>query len=134
MATVLSGAEVKAMRVAKTYAPDQDGAKRFSLRHGDALVCVRHRLSPDGMTRHTTIELLVESTPVVSRQRTLVALRLPEADRSVRARLMSFGALWDAKERSWLLPYLVAKNLRLLKFRVRRKGDASDVRPGQVLR
>jgi hypothetical protein len=106
------------MRVAKRYAPQQDGAKRFGLRYGDQLVCVRHRLSDDGRIRHTTIELLVESTPVVSRLRSMIAIRIPSSDRGTRQLLMACGARWMPKERLWLLPHLVAKNLRLLKYRV----------------
>jgi hypothetical protein len=106
---------LSALRVAKTYAPDQNGAKRFALRHGDNLVCVRHRLSDDGSMRHTTVELLVESTPVTSRARSLVAIKIAPADRATRTLLIACGAQWVLKEKYWLVPRLVAKNLRLLK-------------------
>ena len=69
-------------RVTKTYGPTQDGAKRFALRYGEQLVCVRHRLSDDGKRRLTTVELVVETTPVVSRQRTLIAVRIPAHDQN----------------------------------------------------
>jgi hypothetical protein len=103
--------------VAKKYGPQQDGAKRFARRYGEQLVCVRHRVSDDGMTRFTTVELLAEMTPVVSRQRTIIALRLPPYSRSTRSLLLACGANWDSKNRLWLLPYMVAKGLRLLKYR-----------------
>ena len=103
-------------RVAKTYSPEQNGAKRFALRYGDDLVCVRHRLNETGTVRHTTVELRVESTPVVSRQRTTIAVRIPPTDRQTRTVLMSCGALWQPEQKYWLLPRLVAKNLRLLRF------------------
>jgi hypothetical protein len=103
-----------ALRVAKTYAPDQNGAKRFAKRYGDNLVCVRHRLSDDGSIRHATVELLVESTPVVSRSRSLVAIRVGPMDKRARTLLMACGAVWQPKEKYWLLPRLVAKNLRML--------------------
>ncbi len=117
-----AGPPVARMRVAKRFAPQQPGAKRFALRYGDQLVCVRHRLSDDGRLRHTTIELLVESTPVVSRSRRLIAIRLPTADRPTRQWLIACGAEWKPRDRLWLLPYLVAKNLRLLKHRVPMPG------------
>lgn len=60
------------LRVAKTYSPKQNGPKRFALRYGDDLVCVRHRLNETGTVRHTSVELRIESTPVVSRQRTTI--------------------------------------------------------------
>lgn len=104
-----------ALRVAKTYAPDQNGAKRFARRYGDQLVCVRHRLSDDGSHRHTTVELLIESTPVASRARTLVAVKIGPTDKNTRTLLMACGAQWVPKHRYWLLPRMVAKNLRLLK-------------------
>ena len=106
------------LRVAKTYSPDQNGAKRFALRYGDNLVCVRHRLNETGTIRHTTVELLIESTPVVSRARSLVAIRIPSADKATRTVLMSCGAQWQMAQKYWLIPRIVAKNLRLLRFAV----------------
>lgn len=96
----------------------QDGAKRFARRYGDQLVCVRHRVSKDGLTRFTTVELLAETTPIATRQRTMIVLRLPAAAKSTRSLLLACGATWDAKNRVWLLPHMVAKGLRLLKYRV----------------
>ncbi|WP_298831061.1 hypothetical protein [uncultured Piscinibacter sp.] len=63
--------------------------------------------------------MLAESTPIVSRQRSLIAIRIPAADKSTRQLLLACGAEWKPRERRWLLPHLVAKNLRLLKNRVR---------------
>ena len=108
---------LRGLRVAKTYAPDQNGAKRFALRHGENLVCVRHRMSEDGLTRYTTVELLAESTPVATRQRSLIALRIPDSTKSMRSLLLACGARWDAKNKLWLIPHMVAKGLRLLKYR-----------------
>jgi hypothetical protein len=110
------------LRVAKTYAPEQDGAKRFAKRHGSNLVCVRHRMSEDGLTRYTTIELLAEATPVVARQRSLIALRIPDSTKSMRSLLMASGASWDPKHKIWLIPHMVAKGLRLLKYRAALPG------------
>lgn len=106
------------LRVAKKFGPAQDGAKRFALRYGDQLVCVRHRLSDDGTLRHTTVELVVETTPVVSRQRALIAVRIPADERRTRTLLMACGAKWLPKHKYWLVPHLVAKNLRVLRYRV----------------
>ena len=104
--------------VAKTYSPEQNGAKRFALRYGDELVCVRHRLNDTGTIRHTTVELLIESTPIVSRARSLVAIRIPPTDKSTRTVLLACGAQWQPTRKYWLLPRIVAKNLRLLHFTV----------------
>ena len=113
--TEADASRLGALRVAKTYAPDQSGAKRFTRRYGDDLVCVRHRLSPDGRLRHTTVELLVESTPVASRARMLVAIRHPRLDKPTRALLLACGARWMTDKQYWLLQRIVAKNLRLLR-------------------
>lgn len=106
---------LSSLRVAKTYSPEQAGARRFAKRYGDQLVCVRHRLNETGTVRHTTVELLVETTPVVSRARSLVAIRISPTDKATRTVLMACGAKWLPKQRYWLLPRLVAKNLRLLR-------------------
>jgi len=115
-------ANLAALGVAKTYGPAQNGAKRFTKRYGDKLVCVRQRLSDDGTIRHTTVELLIESTPVVSRARTLVAVRIPATDKKTRTLLLACGAQWVPKEKYWLIQRLVAKNLRLLQNVVAIRG------------
>ena len=99
------------LRVSKNFTPQQNGAKRFTLRYGDSLVCVRHRLNETGTMRHTTVELLVESTPVASRAR---SLRISQGDKATRLVLVACGAQWQPKQRYWLLPRIVAKNLRLI--------------------
>ena len=115
-------AALQRLRVAKTYSPEQDGAKRFGKRHGEDLVCVRHRMSDDGLTRYTTVELLAETTPVATRKRSLIALRIPDSTKSMRSLLLACGAKWDAKNKLWLIPHMVAKGLRLLKFRATLPG------------
>jgi hypothetical protein len=102
------------LRVSKRLAPNQDGAKRFSLRHGDKLVCVRHRLDPSGSTRYTTVELLVEVTPVVPTGDRLVALRLQPGDKSTRSLLLACGGQWNKTAKYWLVARKVAKSLGLL--------------------
>jgi hypothetical protein len=106
------------LRVARTYAPTQNGAKRFALRYGENLICVRHRLDANGTMRHTTVELLVESTPIVKRGPTVIALRLPNSTRETRAQLLACGAQWKSKQKYWTLPLMVAKQLGLMHYRV----------------
>ena len=117
-----ANANLATLRVAKTDAPDQNGAKRFARRYADQLVCVRHRLSNDGSVRHTTVELLIESTPVAPCARTLVVIKIGPSDKNTRTLLMACGAQWVPKEKYWLLPRMVAKNLRLLKNVVPNRG------------
>lgn len=112
-----AGQPLERLRISKKNGPDQDGAKRFVRWYGDQLVCMRSRLPEDGLTRFTTVELLAITTPVASRQRTLIALRLPAGATSARSVLLACSASWDSKNRVWLLPHMVAKGLRLLKYR-----------------
>ena len=109
-------------RVAKRYAPEQDGAKRFALRHGESLVCVRHRINSAGTVRHTTVELLVESTPVVPSGSRLVALRLGPTEKSTRSLLLACGGQWNNSAKHWLVPRKVASSLGLLDRIVSIKG------------
>lgn len=106
------------LRVAKTYPPGKDGAKRFARRFGGQLVCVRHRLTDDGGMRYTTVELLVEVTPVAKRGRSQIAVRIPATDQHTRRLLIACGARWQPKQRYWLMPHLLAKHLDLLQHRV----------------
>ena len=88
---------VSSLRVAKTYLPEQNGAKRFARRYGDQLVCVRHHLNETGTVRHTTVELLNESTPIASRSRSLVAVRISPTDKATRTLFIACNAIWQSK-------------------------------------
>jgi len=101
------------LRVARRIAPTQAGAKRFALRYGDQLVCVRHRLDAAGTTRFTTVELLVETTPVVPAGTRLVALRLGPGEKTTRSLLMACGAQWDKSKKVWFVARQVAQSLGL---------------------
>lgn len=101
------------LRVARRIAPNQAGAKRFALRYGDQLVCVRHRLNAAGTTRFTTVELLVETTPVVPAGTRLVALRLGPGEKTTRSLLMACGAQWDKSKKVWFVARQVAQSLGL---------------------
>lgn len=81
-------------------------------------MCVRHRLSDDGLTRHTTVELLIESLPVQTRDREIIAIRPPPLTQDRRAHLIANGAEWHPRKRYWLLPRLVARLLGLVRHRV----------------
>ena len=43
----------------------------------------------------TTVELLVESTPIISRARSLVPIRIPPTDKQTRTLLISCDAQWQ---------------------------------------
>ena len=109
-------------RVSKRLAPEQDGAKRLALRYADQLVCVRHRLNPEGAMRYTTVELLVEHTPVVPAGTRLVALRLGHTEKSTRSLLPACGGRWDKVAKHWLVPRKVVKDLGLVDRIVTKPG------------
>ena len=105
---------VSDLRVVRRIAPDRDGAKRIALRFGDQLVCVRHCLSSDGSVRFTTVELLIEQTPVIPAGTRFVAPRLEPGDRSTRSLLMACGATWDKSLKLWRAPRKVVRSLGLM--------------------
>lgn len=55
------------LRVTKTLEPHQPGAIRLAREYGDALPCVRYRQDANGLTRYTTVELIVIRAAVASR-------------------------------------------------------------------
>ena len=110
------------LRVAKRIAPGKDGSKRFSLRYGEQLVCVWHRVYPSGILRYTTVELIIEVTPVVRAGDRLVALRLGPKDKSTRSFLLACGGTLDATRRHWTVARKVAANLGLIDQVVKTPG------------
>lgn len=103
-------------RVIKKIAPAQPGARKLSLRYGRALVCVRHRHDPEGKTRYTTVELVVEQTPIVRRRPrpALLCVRLDSHAAELRRQLMAEGGQWDPEIRAWWVNRETVKRLRLM--------------------
>ena len=100
-------------RVIKTLAPTDRGALGLARRYGSALVCVRHRADPDSRLRHTTVELLVDSTPIQHRRPALVQVKTEPHERDLHALIRAAGGHWDSKARAWHLPKQVARILKL---------------------
>jgi hypothetical protein len=71
---------------------------------------------------YTTVELLIERTPVVRAGDRLVALRLSPTDKSTRSLLMACGGQWDGDTKYWLVARKVAKSLGLLDRVVAKTG------------
>ncbi len=103
-------------RVIKKFSPSQPGAIKLARRYGPALVCVRYRESMDGTTRFTTVELLVEQTPIVKKKpdAEIVTLELRGSELELRQCLLASGGQWDPRSRVWRIPRGLAKRLRLL--------------------
>jgi hypothetical protein len=100
-------------RVVKTLKPTDPGAIGWARRYGEALICVRHRTDGRGKVRHTTVELLIESTPIQPRTTRLVHLKIAPHERSLHAICKAAGGHWDSKSRTWRLPQRVAGILNL---------------------
>lgn len=100
-------------RVVKKLSPSRPGAIKLAQRYGESLVCVRHRIDPSGQSRITTVELVVDTTPIQINPNDVVALNNEMTDRAMRSALLNSGATWDAKGKVWLMPMKVARALRL---------------------
>jgi hypothetical protein len=100
-------------RVVKTLRPTDRGAIALARRYGSALICVRHRSDAKGKLRHTTIELLIESTPIRHRIIKLVHVRTAQQELHLHAMIKTAGGVWDFKHRMWRLPRKVATLLNL---------------------
>jgi hypothetical protein len=113
-------AERTKYRVVKTLAPTDRGAIELARHYGDALICVRHRTDAKGKFRHTTVELLVGTTPIHPRPVRWVCVRVEPGERALHAVVKAAGGIWDAKERLWRLPSRVASVLSLRRRIVRK--------------
>lgn len=105
--------ERRTHRVVKTLAPTDRGALALARRYGDALICVRHRTDAKGKFRHTTVELLVETTRIRARPIKMVMLRIEPHERDLQTVVRTAGGQWDSKQQMWKLPSRVASILNL---------------------
>lgn len=97
----------------KTLGPHDRGAIGLARQYGDALICVRHRTDAEGKVRHTTVELLVDSTPIRPRRVFIVNVRVEPHEGPVHSMIKAAGGKWDSKNRVWRLPSRVATILNL---------------------
>ncbi len=100
-------------RVVKTLAPTDRGAIDLARQYGAALVCVRHRTDAKGKVRHTTVELVVRSTPIHPRTLKMVLVKVGPHERALQAIVVAAGGSWDGTRRLWRLPSRVASILSL---------------------
>jgi hypothetical protein len=107
------GADAAPLRVTKKLSPQSKGAIKLTHQFGAALVCVRHRVDARGEFRYTTVELLVDKTPIRPRVETQVALQIELTERSLQGAVRAAGARWDSKARVWRMSKRLAGILRL---------------------
>jgi hypothetical protein len=100
-------------RVVKTLLPTDRGAIELARHYGDALICVRHRADAKGKFRHTTVELVVQTTPIRPRNHKLVCLKILPHEHALHQIVKTAGGTWDSKHRLWRLPSRVATILSL---------------------
>lgn len=107
---------VELTRIVKRLLPSQRGALKLARRYGDALVCVRYRHNANGTYRYTTVELVVEEAPVLSRktENAIVGVRIAQAEVELQRRVREKGARWDPVAKLWRMPGKLMRALGLL--------------------
>lgn len=111
-------------RVAKTLGRNKPGAKRWTLKYGPNLVCVRHRLDDASKQRITTVELIVDTRPLspprtskkarpntLNNLNTLVTVKLAHDDIDRRKAALDAGAVWYPTQQVWRMPLKLAQAL-----------------------
>jgi hypothetical protein len=112
--------EATNLKVLKRLAPSQPGAIKLARLYGDALVCVRHRTDPEGKFRITTVELVVERTPIQPRSEKIVGVKINYGEPELQSVAKAAGATWDKEAKLWRMPKRVATALNLSQ-RIREK-------------
>ncbi|MBF0548369.1 MAG: hypothetical protein HQM08_28295 [Candidatus Riflebacteria bacterium] len=100
------------MRVGSTIQPWTDGAKKYSRKYGDSLVCVRFRYDEKLKKRFTTVELIVDEAPWFLQKRAptdqktpkMVKIKIEKWEKQLRADVKSAGGKWLPEEKLWSLP------------------------------
>lgn len=108
------------METRLTLAPGQNGTKKLLARYGERLVCVRYRYDAERKVRHKTVELIVETTPWLPRQRNqrrephdMVAVRIAYTETELRERIKAAGAIWRPRHRLWEVDWKTVRELGL---------------------
>ena len=121
------------MDVIKTLNAGSSGTKRYQKQYGTNLVCVRYRKDKAGNRRLTTVEVIVDDTPLQPPRRKTsktaaignsqpVLLRIGYEEEGLRERIKQAGGWWLPKERLWRLPFGAVEALKL-QSRVVRPAD-----------
>lgn len=113
MPTHYKGKIVSSFKVTKKPLPGTPEAQKLLQRFGKALVCVRHRVTPDGEARCTTVELVLEQVTIRSRTDQLVGVQVGYADNALQSEVNAAASVWDPALRLWKLPPATARKLGL---------------------
>lgn len=113
------GDQVSSFKVTKKLSSGSPGAQKLKERFGEALVCVRRRITPDGKNCSTTVELLAEHSPARRRESPVIGVQIALGERDLQALVRAAVASWDTSSRLWKMPFRTAEVLGL-KERVRK--------------
>ena len=113
MPTQPKGRAVSSCKVTKKLPPGTPGAQKLLQRFGEALVCVRHRVTPDVEARCTPVELVLEQVPIRSRTDQLVGVQVGYGEKALQSQVKAAGGVWDPASRLWRLPQRTARRLGL---------------------
>lgn len=105
--------EITKYRVTRKLSPTDRGGIKLAQRHGESLVCIRHRVDPTGQFRITTVELVVDKAPIQAKPSRIVEVQIGFNDRPLRSIALAAGATWDEKTKVWRMPLRVAKALNI---------------------
>lgn len=102
-------------RVRKTLWPPQPGTRRWRLKFGAELVCVRYRQTSDRRYRFTTIEVVVDHRPIGARGRERLdcVFRVGRLSARWQRPLLAAGATWDTGTKVWRLSRKMARLLQV---------------------
>ena len=110
--------------VVKTLWPPQPGTIQLRRVYGWQLICVRYRRDITQCYRYTTVELVVDHSPIKHRpvRRKLVDIPAEALGRDLLANLRALGGTWHAEKRVWQVDRRTAKGLGLLRKTRGRSG------------
>lgn len=105
-------------RVSRTLQPGSKGTQKFLEEYRETLVCVRYRDDQERGLRFTTIEHIhaVGRIPRHARPiglEEIISIKTRPHEATLAKRLKTWGGTWDAVRGCWLVPYKVARKLRV---------------------
>ena len=108
---MLQPKNISSLRVTKKLAPTRPGAIKLAERYGANLVCVRHRVDTVQRVRVTTVELVVDCSPLRASATDIVGVRIGLSERDLQQLARAAGAWWDREHRVWRMQRRQAKGL-----------------------
>ncbi len=100
-------------KVGQSLLPGQHGARRWTAQYGTQLVQVRYRYDPVSGLRHTTVELVVETSPWSPPLPATALVKVGFEEEALRQRLRAAGSIWEPALRRWRVPLPLVRELQL---------------------